>query len=92
MHATPNSSTKAHVEGFALTLEPAGFTAPLSRRRRVGKSVDFLYDAASGLDTEVGIIWVYGPGDTEVMAFTDFGIEMLLVSIEELRKLEQSKS
>lgn len=58
----------------------------------LGESVDFLYDAASGLDTEDGIIWVYGPGDSEVMAFTDFGIEMLQVSIEELRKLAQSKS
>jgi hypothetical protein len=50
----------------------------------LGVDVDFLYDAAMGLDTEDGVIWVYGPGDNEVMAFTDFGIEMLQVSIEEL--------
>ena len=58
----------------------------------LGESVDFLYDAASGLDTEDGIIWVYGPGDSEVMAFTDFGIGMLQVSIEELRNLARSQS
>ena len=36
------------------------------------------------------MIWVYGQGDDQVLAFTDFGIEMLLVSIEEHRKLAQS--
>ena len=58
----------------------------------LGEDVDFLYDAAMGLDTEDGVIWVYGPGDSEVMAFTDFGIEMLQVSIEELRNLARSQS
>jgi len=54
------------------------------------ENVDFLYDVALGLDTEDGVIWVYGQGDDQVLAFTDFGIEMLLVSIEEHRKLAQS--
>ncbi len=58
----------------------------------LGESIDFLYDAAMGLDTEDGVIWVYGPGDSEIMAFTDFGIEMLLVSIEEHRNLARSQS
>ena len=58
----------------------------------LGEDVDFLYDAAMGLDTEDGVIWVYGPGDSEVMAFTDFGIEMLQVSIKELRNLARSQS
>lgn len=56
----------------------------------LGENVDFLYDVALGLDTEDGVIWVYGQGDDQVMAFTDFGIEMLLVSIKEHRKLAQS--
>ncbi|WP_430649982.1 hypothetical protein [Bradyrhizobium tropiciagri] len=30
------------------------------------------------MDTEDGIIWVYGIGDDQVMAFTDFGIENLM--------------
>jgi hypothetical protein len=58
----------------------------------LGEDVDFLFDAAMGLDTEDGVIWIYGPGDNEVMAFTDFGIEMLQVSIEELRNLARSQS
>ena len=29
------------------------------------------------MDQEDGLIWVYGPDDMSVMAFTDFGIEML---------------
>jgi hypothetical protein len=58
----------------------------------LGEDVDVLYDAALGLDTEDGVIWVYGPGDSEVLAFTDFGIEMLQVSIEELRNLARSQS
>ena len=58
----------------------------------LAEDVDFLYDAAMGLDTEDGVIWVYGPGDSEVMAFTDFGIEMLQVSIKELRNLARSQS
>lgn len=32
---------------------------------------------ANGMDTEDGVIWVYGIGDDQVMAFTDFGIENL---------------
>ena len=30
------------------------------------------------MDQEDGLIWVYGPGDESVMAFTDFGIENLI--------------
>jgi hypothetical protein len=30
------------------------------------------------MDTEDGVIWVYGIGDDQVMAFTDFGIENLM--------------
>ena len=29
------------------------------------------------MDPEDGLIWVYGPGDESIMAFTDFGIETL---------------
>ncbi len=34
------------------------------------------------MDQEDGLIWVYGPGDDGVMAFTDFGIETLVELIE----------
>jgi hypothetical protein len=57
----------------------------------LGESVDFLYDVALGLDTEDGVIWVYGQGDYQVMAFTDDGIDTLIEAIKEHRKLAQSK-
>jgi len=38
---------------------------------------DWLYDVATEMDQEDGLIWVYRPDDTSVMAFTDFGIETL---------------
>jgi hypothetical protein len=34
-------------------------------------------DVANEMDQEDGLIWVYGPGDESVMAFTDFGIDTL---------------
>ncbi|WP_338025262.1 hypothetical protein [Bradyrhizobium yuanmingense] len=39
-----------------------------------GEDEDWLWDVANGMDTEDGVIWVYGIDD-QVMAFTDFGIE-----------------
>ena len=29
------------------------------------------------MEPEDGLIWVYGPGDDGIMAFTDFGIDHL---------------
>ena len=45
---------------------------------QLGKSVEWLYEVANEMDTEDGVIWVYGLGDDGVMAFTDFGIENLV--------------
>jgi hypothetical protein len=58
----------------------------------LGESVDWLHDVAMGMDAEDGAIWVYGPGDDQVMAFTDFGIETLVELIKEHRSLSDSKS
>ena len=41
------------------------------------------------METEDGIIWVYGPGDDSVIAFTPFGIENLQVLILMNRDLER---
>ena len=41
---------------------------------------NWLWDVANGMDTADGVIWVYGIGDDQVMAFTDFGIENLMDS------------
>ena len=43
----------------------------------LGEDEDWLGDVADETDQEDGLIWVYGPGDDEVMAFTDYGIETL---------------
>jgi len=43
----------------------------------LGEDEDWLYDVAVEMDPEDGLVWVYGPGDQSVMAFTDFGIETL---------------
>lgn len=48
----------------------------------LGEDEDWLADIAHEMDGEDGLIWVYGPGDEGVMAFTDFGIEMLQDLIE----------
>ncbi len=44
----------------------------------LGESVDWLYDVAMEMDTEDGVIWEYGLGDEQLMAFTNFGIETLV--------------
>jgi len=48
----------------------------------LGEDEDWLWDVANGMDQEDGLIWVYGPGDDGIMAFTDFGIETLTGLIE----------
>jgi hypothetical protein len=41
-----------------------------------------LFDVASEMEPEDGLIWVHGIKDNGVMAFTDFGIESLIDLIE----------
>lgn len=48
----------------------------------LGEDEDWLSDVATEMDQEDGLIWVYGPGDDGIMAFTDFGIEMLRDLVE----------
>src|SRR5579863_3888902 len=43
----------------------------------LGENEDWLCDVANEMDQDDGLIWVYGPGDDGVMAFTDDGIENL---------------
>lgn len=58
----------------------------------LGEDVDWLHELSIGLDTEDGVIWVYGPGDDQVMAFTDDGIDTLVELIKEQRNLSYPKS
>jgi len=43
----------------------------------LGETVDRIFDLAFDMETEDGVIWVYGPGDDSVIAFTPLGIENL---------------
>ena len=49
---------------------------------RLGESVDFLCDVANEMEPEDGVIWVYGVGDLEILAFSDFGVENLVELIK----------
>ena len=51
---------------------------------------DWLCDVAIEMDQEDGLIWVYGPGDESLMAFTDFGVETL-TGLVEIYKAEPDK-
>jgi len=44
----------------------------------LGEDEDWLWDVATEMDPEDGLIWIYDPGDENVMAFTDFGLETLI--------------
>jgi hypothetical protein len=48
----------------------------------LGEDEDWLVDVAVEMDPEDGLIWVYGPGDESLMAFTDFGLETLTGLVE----------
>jgi hypothetical protein len=44
----------------------------------LGEDEDWLRDIASEMEVEDGVIRVYGVGEDEVQAFTEFGIENLI--------------
>ena len=55
----------------------------------LGEDEDWLWDVANGMEPEDGVIWVFGVGESQIMAFTDFGIENL---IELIRMRKESPS
>lgn len=55
----------------------------------LGETVNKSFDLATGMETEDGIIWVYGPSDDGVIAFTPIGIENLQELIEMDRDRER---
>ena len=46
--------------------------------KELGKTEDWLRDVANEMETEDGVIWVYGVGEEAVLALTDFGIDNLV--------------
>jgi predicted carbohydrate-binding protein with CBM5 and CBM33 domain len=43
----------------------------------LGQSEEWLAELAEQMDSEDGLIWVYGQADDDVMAFSDDGIQCL---------------
>ena len=50
--------------------------------KELGEDVDFLFDVATEMEPEDGVIWVQGLDEESVMAFTDFGVDSLLELIK----------
>lgn len=50
--------------------------------RDLGEDEHWLRDVANEMEIEDGAIWVYGVGEDDVQAFTDFGIERLIELIQ----------
>jgi hypothetical protein len=58
----------------------------------LGEAEDWPWDVANEMDHEDGLIWVYGPGDDGVMAFTAFDIETLTGIIETTRQSRSAQA
>ncbi len=43
----------------------------------LGENEDWLHDIANEMEPEDGCLWIYGVGEKEILAFTDFGIDCL---------------
>ena len=50
--------------------------------KELGENEDWLFDVATEMEPEDGVIWVYCAGAEGIMAFTDFGIEYLVELIK----------
>jgi hypothetical protein len=83
------NSRRAGVGGLTMHVNKVDHVTTIDRvAAQLGESVDFLYDVANEMDTEDGVIWVYGLGDDGVIAFTDFGIESLIELIKIHKELK----
>jgi hypothetical protein len=75
--------TRSRAGGLIMHVNKVHSVKTINRvAKELGESVDWLHDVADEMDTEDGVIWVYGDTDDGVMAFTDFGIETLTDLIE----------
>lgn len=45
--------------------------------RQLGVDEDWLADVAIGMEPEDGLIWVHGPDDDSIMAFSEDGIDAI---------------
>jgi len=61
-------------------------TAIAAVAQELGVAEDLLHEISIGLDTEDGVIWVYGIGEDAIMAFTEDGVEELKNLLEMRRE------
>ena len=54
--------------------------------QELGVDEDLLHEISIGLDTEDGVIWVYGIGEDAIMAFTEDSVEELKNLLEMRRE------
>ena len=65
-----------------LTLAAIAHVFTISRvAQMLGEDEDWLFDIANEMEPEDGCLWIYGPGEETTLAFTDFGIENLIVLV-----------
>ncbi len=60
--------------------------------RHLGVGEDLIHDLILGLETEDGMIWVYGPDDDGVLALTDDGIEEVRLILREHQSRQPPKA
>ncbi|MEQ1956825.1 hypothetical protein [Mesorhizobium sp. CN2-181] len=49
----------------------------------LGEDADLLWEVYVDMEPEDGCLWVYGPDEQQIPAFTDFGLESLIDFIRE---------
>ncbi len=55
---------------------------PIASLRSSAKASTSSMTSPNEMEPEDGVIWVYGLGDLEILAFTDFGVENLVELIK----------
>ena len=72
-----------HMGGLTMHINKVSHVTTIDRiAAQLGESIDFFHDVANEMEPQDSVIWVYGLGDQEVLAFTDFGIENLVELIK----------
>ncbi|TAD87217.1 MAG: hypothetical protein EAZ99_18425 [Alphaproteobacteria bacterium] len=61
--------------------------------KNLGVDEDLIHELTIGLDSEDGVIWVYGVDDDDgTLAFTDEGVEELHLLLHEYNRVRSLKS
>jgi hypothetical protein len=60
------------------------YTLPLAAKM-LGEDVELLWEVVTDMEPEDGCLWVYGPDDAQIPAFSTFGLESLVDYIREYK-------